>query len=94
PVGIAEGQKLLEVCCASVDVATRSLKDRHRARSAGHSTLSAEAPRALAALRCLPCLVDSFSRTGDARSNAIERPLGLIEDLLAACSAWDNDATV
>lgn len=61
-------------------------------RSAGHSTLSAEAPRALAALRCLPCLVGSFSRTGDARRNAIERPLGLIEDLLAACSAWDTAA--
>ena len=58
-------------------------------RSAGHSALSAEAPRALAALRCLPCLVGSFSRTEDARRNAIERPLELIEDLLAACSAWD-----
>lgn len=58
-------------------------------RSAGHSTLAAEAPRALAALRCLPCLVGSFSRTEDTRRNAIEKPLGLIEDLLAACSAWD-----
>lgn len=58
-------------------------------RSAGHSTLTAEAPRALAALRCLPCLVGSFSRTEDTRRNAIEKPLGLVEDLLAACSAWD-----
>ena len=36
----------------------------------------------------------SFSGTEDVRRDAIERPLGLIEDLLAACSAWDTASAV
>lgn len=51
--------------------------------------------RALAALRCFPCLVGSFATTQDARREAVSRPLGLIEDLLAAaCSTPSSDATV
>lgn len=43
--------------------------------------------RAIVALRCLPCLVGSFATTEDARRGAVGRTLGLIDELLAACSA-------
>lgn len=51
--------------------------------------LPVEVSRALAALRCLPCLVGSFvtTSTEGARREAVGRPLGLIEELFAACSA-------
>lgn len=52
-----------------------------------HSVLPAEVSQALAALRCLPCLVGSSAATEGVRREAVGRPLGLIEDLLAACSA-------
>lgn len=49
--------------------------------------LPVEVSRALAALRCLPCLLGSFVATEEgARREAVGRPLGIIEDLLAACS--------
>lgn len=46
-----------------------------------------EVSRAVAALRCLPCLVGSFATTEDARRGAVGRTLGLIDELLVACSA-------
>lgn len=46
-----------------------------------------EVSRALAALRCLPCLVGSFAATADSRREAIRRPLDLIEELLAVWPA-------
>lgn len=49
------------------------------------TTMPAEVSRALAALRCLPCVVGSFTTTEDSRREAIGRPLSLIEDLLASC---------
>lgn len=54
--------------------------------------LPAEISRALVALRCLPCLVGSFAATEGSRREAVRRPLGLIEDLLAACWAPNNAA--
>lgn len=51
-----------------------------------HSVLPVEVSRALAALRCLPCLVGSFVPAEQgARREAVGRPFGLIEELLAAC---------
>lgn len=51
-----------------------------------------EASRAVAALRCLPCLVGSFAATEDARREAVRRPLDLIEGLLAVWSASHSSA--
>lgn len=49
-----------------------------------------ETSGALAALRCLPCVVGSFADSEGARRDAIERPLSLIEELLAVCSAVES----
>lgn len=55
--------------------------------------LPAEVSHALASLRCLPCLVGSYATTEAARREAVQRPLGLIEDLLAVCSTPSSAAT-
>ncbi|CAB1098209.1 unnamed protein product [Ectocarpus sp. CCAP 1310/34] len=86
PVGVADGHKLVDVCCASVELATTSLKGSHSSSPSAHGVLPAEASRAVAALRCLPVLVGSFAATASTRREAAEPPLRAIDALLAACS--------
>lgn len=59
---------------------------RFESSKSGALEVAVDVSRAIAALRCLPCLVGSFATTEDARRGAVGRALGLIDELLTACS--------
>lgn len=87
------GQLLLQYGTPALTFPTPVLFLSFESSSAGPRTLPSGVSRALAALRCLPCLVGSFATTEGDRREGVQRPLRLIEDLLAACSRPEGGVT-